>query len=85
MVNSARYRSDSLTSLSTPLSLSVSSRNSAYISPRGTRTGIQGGRNGFNSGVFPIAESEREEKDHSRRGSLLEQEKEKKERKKTIP
>lgn len=60
MVNSARYRSDSLTSLSTPLSLSVSSRNSAYISPRGTRTGIQGGRNGFNSGVFRIAESETE-------------------------
>lgn len=58
MVNSARYRSDSLTSLSTPLSLSVSSRNSAYISPRGTRIGIQGGRNGFNSGVFRFAESE---------------------------
>lgn len=65
MVNSARYRSDSLTSLSTPLSLSVSSRNSAYISPRGTRTGIQGGRNGFNSGVFRIAESETERRERS--------------------
>lgn len=67
MVNSARYRSDSLTSLSTPLSLSVSSRNSAYISPRGTRTGIQGGRNGSTRVSFALPRAKGREKRKERR------------------
>lgn len=85
MVNSARYRSDSLTSLSTPLSLSVSSRNSAYISPRGTRTGIQGGRNGSTRVSFALPRAKRREgKDHSPRGSLLEEREREKKRNDTI-